>query len=184
MSMKPEPVFAPVDKDTLMCADYDVPLGPGGVCPECNIAHDMQSTYILKAGYPLPSRPKRVLIVDDDPDVRESLSRWFKLRGYTVYAHADGHGAFEQYRESYPFVFVLSDFLFIPGQQKSSCGSVIHNGAELVREIRKLIPKQRMAIISGEPNVARDSLDSSVKDVPVLKKPFRMNALEDLLENS
>lgn len=173
-----------VEKDTLMCADYNVPINAQGICPECKIPHDMQSTYILKAGYPIPERPRRVLIVDDDVDVREGIARYLQMQGFEVVQEADGHLGFEVYRECFPFEFVLSDFQFIPGSRKSSCGCVIKNGADLVREIRKLIPAQKMAIMSGDAKVANKALDASVRDVPVVEKPFRMKQLMELLQKA
>ena len=169
------------EKDTLMCADYNVLIGDDGICPACKMAHDMQSLYILVEGSEIPL-PKRVLVVDDEPDVLGAVARYLESEGYEVHVERDGHGAFETYRECFPFDFVLSDFSFIPGQQKSSCGCVIRNGADLVREIRKLVPGQRMAIHSGNPKAAQDALDASVKDVPVLKKSFQ--ELQKLLGKS
>lgn len=174
-----------VSEDTLMCADYNVPINrETGLCPECKIPHDMQSTYILKAGNPIPERPRRILIVDDDIDVREGIARYFKMQGFEVIQESDGHMGFEVYRECFPFEFVLSDFQFMPGRRISSCGCEINHGADLVREIRKLIPDQRMAIMTAEPRKARALLDDSVKDVPVLQKPFRMKEVMELIEKA
>ncbi len=173
-----------VKVDTLMCADWDVPINSNGLCPACGISHDMQSTYILKAGATMPKRKKKILIVDDDIDLREGIARYLQMAGYEVTQESDGHMGFEVYRECYPFEFVLSDFHFTPGRRESSCGCVIKNGADLVREIRKLVPSQPMAIISGEAKIANRALDASVRDVPVLQKPFRMKQLLGLLQKA
>ncbi len=37
--------------------------------------------------------PRRVLLVDDDPDIRESLRLFFEEEGYLVEEAADGHAA-------------------------------------------------------------------------------------------
>jgi len=117
---------------------------------------------------------KRVLLVDDDPDVRESLAAYFESKGYKVNQQAGGRGAFEVYKERGPFDFVLSDFSFIPDKE-------IRHGADLAREIRKLIPTQCMALMSGDPRAATEALDASVKDVPLLEKPFSLRKLTELL---
>jgi len=39
------------------------------------------------------SRPFRVLIVDDEPDVRDLLVEYFEERGHEVMALSDGHTA-------------------------------------------------------------------------------------------
>lgn len=168
-----------VTEDTLMCADYDVPINMvTGRCLQCNIAHDMQSTYILKAGNPIPKHKKRVLVVDDDPDVRDAIARYFKMQDFHVIEEEDGHTAFEAFRECYPIDYVISDYCFIPGKRESSCGCVISHGVDLVREIRKLIPNQRMVILSGTAELAKrdltDPKNEAAKDVPVLRKPIRM----------
>jgi len=40
-----------VDHDTLMCEEHDIPLIGHAFCTKCECELDMQSTYILKAGY-------------------------------------------------------------------------------------------------------------------------------------
>jgi DNA-binding NtrC family response regulator len=117
---------------------------------------------------------KRVLLVDDDPDVREGFAAFFERKGYKVSQQAGGRGAFELYKERGPFDFVLTDFNFIGSKE-------IRHGADLPREIRKLVPAQRMALMSGDPRAALEALDDSVKDVPLLEKPFSLRNLTELL---
>src|SRR5208282_5435398 len=106
---------------------------------------------------------RHILVVDDDTDVRESLADFFESRGCKVSQQAGGRGAFDLYKEHGPFDLVLTDFNFIPSKE-------IRNGAALVREIRKLAPSQRMAIMTGDEKAAQEALDASVKDVPILVK--------------
>jgi len=40
-----------VDRGTLMCEEHDIPLIGYAFCTKCELELDMQSTYILKAGY-------------------------------------------------------------------------------------------------------------------------------------
>jgi DNA-binding response OmpR family regulator len=127
---------------------------------------------------------RRVLLVDDDPEVREAVAMFLRDKGYQVYQEADGSGAFDRFDHSSPFVFVISDFQFFPGQRVSSCGSKIRHGADLVREIRKLNPTQRMAIMTGDDHAAMKELDASVKDVPLLRKPFGMQELLALIDKA
>ncbi len=118
---------------------------------------------------------KCILLVDDDGDVREGLAGFFERKGYEVSQEAGGRGAFDLYKERGPFDFVLTDFNFIPSKE-------IRHGADLVREIRKLAPNQLMAIMTGDEKAAREALDASVKDVPVLEKgSFSLGELTGLL---
>jgi CheY-like chemotaxis protein len=56
--------------------------------------------------------PHRVLVVDDDPDIRETLGMVLGSRGYTVSVAADGAEALERLREmSPPPCLVLLDLM-------------------------------------------------------------------------
>ena len=61
---------------------------------------------------------------------------------------------------------MLSDYLFIPSTR-------VENGLELVREIRAINPKQRMAIHTSEKDLRAP--------VPVLHKPYPIENLLRLL---
>jgi DNA-binding response OmpR family regulator len=124
-----------------------------------------------------------ILLVEDHQAVREALADFLTDQGYRVYQEADGHGAFSRYIESGPFTFVISDYQFIPGQQVSSCGRKILNGSELLCEIRKITPTQPMALMSGDYR-ASSYLDESLKDLPVLKKPFNLRELLELISKA
>jgi DNA-binding NtrC family response regulator len=118
---------------------------------------------------------KRILVVDDDPNVREPLVDFFRSKGYKVNQQPWGRGALDLYKERGPFDLVLTDFNFLPSKE-------IRHGADLVREIRKLAPDQRMAIMTGDGKAAREALDASVKDVPILVKgSFPLAKLMELL---
>jgi CheY-like chemotaxis protein len=68
---------------------------------------------------------KLVLVVDDEPDVRTSLSLILRMEGYRVIAAAQGQVALELIEEEVPDI-VLTDFM-MPWM----------NGRELIREIRR-----------------------------------------------
>lgn len=120
---------------------------------------------------------ERILLVDDDGEVRSCVSEFLEFEGYEVLQEAGGEGGFETYCQQSPFVFVLSDFQFIPGKKVSSCGSVIRNGADLLREIRLLAPDQRMALMTGDPKAAYEAMESPIRNVLVFRKPFSMHEL-------
>jgi CheY-like chemotaxis protein len=160
----------------LMCADFEVPIDPTTHrCTLCTdekgvpLAHDMQSTYLWDADKPIPERKKRILIVDDDPCVRRELARTFKLRGLNVYQASDGHMGVEQWRESYPIDYLVTDYQ-MPRK----------NGVALCVEIRKLLkglPVQtKIVLISADP----PKMPKEIADIPVLKKLYFSPA--DLLE--
>jgi two-component system response regulator MprA len=49
----------------------------------------------------------RVLVVDDDPDVRDSLRRSLTFEGYTVTTAADGEQALDSVAAACPDIVVL-----------------------------------------------------------------------------
>lgn len=74
----------------------------------------------------------KVLIIDDEPLVRRSLSRAFKARGHEVTEAVDGQDGLQQWRDQSPDI-VLLDVLMprLTGPQvlqkigKDRCGKVI-----------------------------------------------------------
>jgi two-component system response regulator MprA len=108
----------------------------------------------------------RVLVVDDDPDVRDSLSRSLRFEGYTVTTAADGEQALARLADERPDVLVLD--LQMP----------VLGGLETCRRLRLQgddIPVLMLTARDG----TRDrvtGLDAGADDY--LPKPF---ALEELL---
>ncbi|MDP9137362.1 MAG: response regulator [Pseudomonadota bacterium] len=66
----------------------------------------------------------RILIVDDDPDLRETVREYFELCGFDVYATGDGEGMRKVMAHS-PVDIVLMD-LNLPGE----------DGLALTRQLR------------------------------------------------
>jgi len=56
---------------------------------------------------PVPSHQKCVLIVDDDPDIREILQEVFRDQGFLVLTASNGEVAFHALRTAQPDVIVL-----------------------------------------------------------------------------
>ncbi len=79
----------------------------------------------------------KLLIVDDEPDIRNSLSRRYKLKGYEVET-ADGGQSALALLEQKPFQVVISD-IKMPGI----------DGIELLRRIRIEYPMTRVIMMTG-----------------------------------
>ena len=56
---------------------------------------------------------KTILIVDDDPTIRDVLERYLRREGYAVRAAADGQAALQEVRSHKPDLVVLD--LMLPG---------------------------------------------------------------------
>jgi CheY-like chemotaxis protein len=115
---------------------------------------------------PAAAPTRRVLLVDDQPDVRASLSVMIRTLGYDVHAVESG-GAAVAWLATESAALVLTD-LAMPGM----------GGAELAAEVARTSPGVPVAVLTGwagaepavPPGVAR-----------VLPKPLRMAQLREAL---
>ena len=116
-------------------------------------------------------KKSRVLIVDDDDGLRETISDGFKEYGYDVYEAADGKQARSMFEKSRPEIIILDYHL--PDQD---------DGSHLIEVFKK--PQNQVAVIAitGDPDpdlavkITRMGADAFVH------KPFKMQYLFDLCE--
>jgi two-component system NtrC family sensor kinase len=105
---------------------------------------------------------RRMLVVDDEPDIRETLAEILEHYGFLVDIAGSGHEALTLIQAN-PYDGVLSD-IRMPGL----------NGMELYRQLATLKPElaNRFVVVTG------DDLSGSVRAfldetrVPVIEKPF------------
>ena len=106
---------------------------------------------------------KRVLIVDDDADMRLTLKLALELEGYRVAEAANGREAVEQQRNA-PADVVLTD-IFMPES----------DGFEAIDVLRRDFPAVKVIVMSGGAQLAkRDYLpDAELMGADAtLQKPF------------
>lgn len=108
----------------------------------------------------------KILVVDDERAVRESLRRALALEGYDVDLAADGEEALESVRRSEPDVLILD--VLMPGV----------DGLEVSRRLRRSGSKVPILMLT-----ARDAIENRVEGLDAgaddyVTKPF---ALEELL---
>ena len=107
--------------------------------------------------------PLRLLVVDDEPEVRATIVRPLEEAGHIVDAVSDGPtalAAIEQRR----FDLIVVDFA-MPGM----------DGAELIRRARLIRQDSRFLMITGYSD--SEATASASFDTPILKKPFASEAL-------
>lgn len=83
------------------------------------------------------AQAKKLLIVDDEPDIRLSLSAVFTQMGHDVHCAEDGFSALEKIREAQPDI-IVSD-LNMPGM----------SGFELLSVVRRRLPSIYVIATSG-----------------------------------
>ena len=110
--------------------------------------------------------PWRILVVDDEPSVRESLSAWLAEDGYAVDTAPAGAEAVEMLRATdYAVCFVD---LKMPGGM---------DGLEVLREIRQLRPETAVLIITAFATVdtAVEAMKMGAHDY--VTKPFNLEEI-------
>ena len=113
----------------------------------------------------------RILIVDDEFSVRNSLSAWFEDEGYTVDVAANGKEALVKLAESQWDIFFLD--LKMPGM----------SGLELQKKIMEIQPNSTIVMITAFASVesAVEAMQSGAYDY--LSKPFDPDYLALMVRN-
>lgn len=106
----------------------------------------------------------RILIVDDEPSIRDALARWFTLRGFDVTTARDGQEALNLCLDR-AFDIITMD-LEMPRM----------SGDEAIGRIREILPEVPIIILTGYPNEADSVLEGGAS--LVLTKPLRLRELE------
>ena len=108
----------------------------------------------------------RILVIDDDPDIRTFLEEILKSAGHEVILAADGREGVERYRNS-PADLVITD-LYMP----------IQDGPDTIRELRSCHPEVAVIAMSGSIDTGTMlSIAQNLATVGILQKPFAPDEL-------
>jgi two-component system cell cycle response regulator CpdR len=113
---------------------------------------------------------KRILLAEDDNDMRQFLTRALKNAGYEVVSFDNGKSAYDRLREE-PFSLLLSDIV-MPEM----------DGIELARRATELDPDLKVMFITGFAAVALNPDSEAPKEASVLSKPFHLRDLVNEVE--
>jgi CheY-like chemotaxis protein len=122
------------------------------------------------AAAPRAARSERLLLVDDDADVREIICRVLDELGYVVREASGGAEALTALGDFTPDLLIV-DFA-MPNM----------NGAELVTDARKRNANLKVLFVSGYSDSA--VLDAAVGGALLLRKPFRPAELASAVRNA
>jgi CheY-like chemotaxis protein len=107
-----------------------------------------------------------VLLVEDEEALREAISTYLNLHGYTVLDAGDAQQALQIESEHGKSIHVLLTDMILPGV----------NGAELAQELAKKHPNMSIIYMSGYTDRVMDcTIESST--VGYLQKPFPLESL-------
>ena len=106
-------------------------------------------------------RQGRILLVDDDEDVRHVATSMIAELGYSVASAAGGEEAL-RLLDAGPFRLMVTD-VAMPGM----------NGVELSRRVRRILPDMPILFASGYADV--ETFGAELVDEEVLRKPFRIS---------
>lgn len=110
--------------------------------------------------------PKKVLIVDDEEDVRLFLRDFLSDRDFTVETAANGEEALEKFVKDFPDVTLLD--IMMPGM----------DGLECLEQIKKKSPKSTVIMITALKDESRMVKAKKLGAHDYIVKPFSLNYLE------
>jgi two-component system response regulator AtoC len=113
-----------------------------------------------------PEDPQAILVVDDEPGVRQGIAQVLKDQGHTVRIAADGKEALAHMAEASPNLVLLD--VRLPGL----------DGIELLKLIRRDHPETGVIMITAYPNIEGAVECMRLGALDYVVKPFRIDDLE------
>jgi signal transduction histidine kinase len=116
------------------------------------------------------SRPLRILVVEDEPMVREVLSVYLAEDKHQVTVAADGREGLEKFKSGGTFDLVLTDRA-MPEM----------HGDALAAEIKKIAPKQPIILLTGFGDLMSGAGEQPSGVDMVVSKPFTLTTLRNAI---
>ncbi|HLW03228.1 MAG TPA: response regulator [Ktedonobacterales bacterium] len=111
-----------------------------------------------------------VLVVDDDPTLRDLLRELLEAEGYRVLLAAEGNAALDLLRSSPYRLVVLLDYLMPSGGGKRVL--------EVVRRDAVLSTRHAYVLLTARTRISQPVLEVvQTLSMPVVRKPFDLDAL-------
>ncbi len=107
----------------------------------------------------------KILLAEDDQDMRRFLSKALRNAGFDVASFDNGKAAYQRLREE-PFELLLTDIV-MPEM----------DGIELARKATELDPDIKVMFITGFAAVALNPDNNAPQQAKVLSKPFHLKEL-------
>lgn len=110
----------------------------------------------------------KFLIVDDEPDVVDSVSELFTLRNYNVVTATSGTKALEMVKKENPNIIILD--IRMPDI----------SGMEVLKEVKKNYPKIRVIMLTGVEDESTKNMAMGLGASGYLTKPYSYSELLDM----
>jgi CheY-like chemotaxis protein len=120
---------------------------------------------------PGESRPAKVLLVEDQRELRQGMVRWLEGSGHSVIAAGTAEQALARFEAAGERVDVVATDVVLPGM----------DGIELIECLRKRDPALRAIAFSGDLDHLSRTGRLVPEGVPLLDKPFDPRRLGDLI---
>ncbi|WP_431196755.1 response regulator [Pseudomonas fulva] len=135
-----------------------------------------EAVHEAPVGRKSPSRVgsgERVLLVDDELNLRTVMREYLLESGFDVTDAADANSALQRFRQDEPFDLVVTD-IGLPGS---------FSGRQVARAMRMLKPEQKILFITGYALQEIESESIQHPGTALLRKPFQLAQLvEQVLE--
>ncbi|HET6220625.1 MAG TPA: response regulator, partial [Dongiaceae bacterium] len=124
---------------------------------------------------PMPRGSERILVVEDDPQVRAGVLRQLQSLGYAVAEASNGMAGLAAFQAAAPRYDLLLTDVVMPGRL---------NGKGLADEVARRWPNTKVVFMSGyteDAIIHQGQLDAGVL---LLNKPFRKSDLAQILRQA
>ena len=115
---------------------------------------------------------KRILVVDDEAQIRTMLTQMLELEGYTVHTAENGEEGLALVGK-YAFDLVITDMIM-----------PVKDGLKFIMELVRDYPDLRILAISGGGAIKAErylTMAGYLGDIATLEKPFKREILLDLV---
>ena len=112
----------------------------------------------------------KILVIDDEPSIRDLLDTLLRRKGYIVVLAESGRKGLELFRREHPDVIILD--MKMPGM----------DGLTVLQEIHKLDPKQPVIILTGAGTAEMEQQVRALGVTEFVEKEFSLDHLGDSLK--
>ena len=108
-----------------------------------------------------------ILIIEDDPDIREGLQELLEIEGYAVQVARNGQEALDQMKQNHAFPKLIFLDLMMP----------VMDGRLFLNTLRAQTPEVFAQTPIYMLTAASDSVTVDIKTTGIIKKPIEINSL-------